>query len=108
MDLEAFAARVRQALEAVRQCLVAIEESAQTDDDPRLLELSRAYAVLVVPLRDYLTGVQLGRPLPRTLARRLSDLSSVLIDFEEDIERLGLQPDLQELDGLVREAETAA
>lgn len=108
MDREEFAAKVRDALEGVRQCLVAIEEAAQTDDDPQLLELSRAYAVLVVPLRDYLTGVQMGRPLPRTLARRLSDLSSVLIDFEEDVNRLGLQPDLTELGKLIRQAETVA
>lgn len=107
MSLDRLNQLVRDAFSGAQESLVRIEEEAQREDRPVLHELSQAYAKLLAPLRDYVAGANIGRPLPRQLSKRLSEPLDAIIDREEDIRILGLKPDVADLTDLVREAETA-
>jgi hypothetical protein len=107
MDLATLQQAVAEVLDGVRDSLGRIEEAAQLDEDERLLHVSRHYAGLIGPLRDYLTGASLGRPTPRQLAQRLTEGRARLTEFEDLIVALSLHPDLQELAVLSQEAQSA-
>ncbi|HLE47737.1 MAG TPA: hypothetical protein VI818_05515 [Candidatus Thermoplasmatota archaeon] len=108
MDLESFTKRVAVVLEDVREALALVEEAAQSDDDSGWLDLSRGYALLVAPMREYLTGAERARPLPRQLAKKIGELRSGLLPHEERIALLALHPDLSDLEALRRDAERVA
>ena len=106
MDVEGFTERVGTFLGEVREALAVVEEAAQADDDAAWLDLSRAYALLVSPLRDYLSGAQMGRPSPRQLAKRLAELRKGFGGHDARIATLALHPDVAELEALCRDAES--
>ncbi|MBI2077293.1 MAG: hypothetical protein HYT80_02825 [Euryarchaeota archaeon] len=108
MDVEGFRKRVEDFLGDVREALAVVEEAAQADDDDAWLDLSRAYALMVAPLRDYLAGHERGRPLPKQLGKRLGDLRAAFVAHADHIATLALHPDLAEIDALRRDAESVS
>ena len=98
---------VREAFAQAQESLVRLEEAAQADDRPVLHSLSKAYARLLSPLRDYIGSVNMGRASPRQLAWSVSEPSEAIYDFVDDVREFGLQPDAEALTRLVRAAESA-
>ena len=101
-------ALVEGAIDVVRDALGRIEEVAQQDDDAKWLDLSRRFAMLVSPLRDYLNGVQLGRDLPQNLAKKLEPLLASLDQVEETVGDAGLTDHVAALRMLVHEARSSS
>jgi hypothetical protein len=98
---------VRDAFDQAQESLVRLEEAAQAEDRPALHRLSQAYARLLSPLRDFLAGVNMGRALPRQLAKRIAEPSDAIFELVEDVRSLGLLPDGDALTRLIETAETA-
>jgi hypothetical protein len=107
LPLETLNRLVREAFEGAQESLTRIEEAAQEDDRPVLHALSHAYARLLSPLRDYMASANMNRPLPRQLAKRAAEPLDAIFENEEEVRRLGLQPDPAALTRLLKEAETA-
>lgn len=92
MDLDEFSRAVVQSLEAARDVLAHIEEEARRRDRPELHDASRLYAQYCIVAREYLSGLQIGRPLPRRFAERAGALAAQLVvhealvnDFQVDL-----------------------
>lgn len=97
MDAHEFGLIVAETMEAVRESLLAIELAAQADDQPTLHALSRAYASTVAPFREYLAGLERGRPMPRALGSRILETVDQLLPLRDQVRGLGLHPDVEEL-----------
>lgn len=108
MDPQSFGLVVAETMDAIRESLVAIEAAAQEQDLPTYHALARLYASTLPPLRDYLAGLQAGRPMPRNLGTRLLEVAESLTPLAGLVERLGLHPDLGELRGLAALAGSVA
>ena len=104
--LDAFEARVREFLDRARTTLGAIEMHVrETEEAPALMQASRAYARFCMHARDYVSGAQTGRPLPRRLAQRLLELRDELLPNEAALSGIGAGPSAQELADLAASAE---
>ena len=106
--IEEVNALVRVAFEQAQTSLVVLEEAAQQEDRPVLHALSQAYARLLSPLRDYVAGANMGRPLPRQLAKRVSEPVDAIFEHTAEVAALGLKPDADALTNLIRVAESAS
>lgn len=97
MDAHEYGLIVQETMEAVRDSLVVIEEAAQREEQPTHHALARIYAGLVPLMREYLSGLERGRPLPRQLARRVLEAVDELAPLRDLVAGLGLHPDSEEL-----------
>lgn len=96
------------AVEVVRDALGRIEEAAQQDDDAKWLDLSRRFALVVSPLRDYLNAVQMGRDQPHYLARKLEPLLDSIDEAQDLTHEIGLDDHVAALRMLAREAQASS
>lgn len=106
--IEEVNALVRLAFEQAQGALVTLEEAARQEDRSALHELSQAYARILSPLRDYVVGANMGRALPKQLAKRVSEPADAIFDHVDEVAKLGLKPDAESLTALIRAAESAA
>lgn len=108
MEQQGFVQLVMIRMEAARDSLARIEAEAQRQDRPELHATSRLYAQFCMHAREFLSGSQRGRPLPRRLGKQVESILASLQEHEEVAAQLGLSPTISELVELVRAAETTA
>jgi hypothetical protein len=106
--LSSIHALAEAAVDVVRDALGRVEEAAQRDDDAKWMDLSRRFAVIVTPLRDYLNGVQRGRDLPQTLAQRLDPLLDALDQVGDATLEIGVADHVAALRLLAHEARSSS
>lgn len=97
---------VRETFGQTQDSLGKLEVAAQSEDRPEFHRLAQAYARLLSPLRDYVTSVNMGRPLPRQLAKRISEPVDPIFELPHEVQELGLHPDGDALTRLVQMAES--